>query len=233
MEIKILQGMEGALRAVGTAVVIDVLRAFTTTCHAMASGAGKIMAVARAETAFGLRDALPDAVLLGERKGIRIPGFDLGNSPSGLRGLDFKGRAVIITTSNGTRGLLAAQRADEILTGSFVNANALVRYIQRENPGTLSLVCMGSHGVPSIEDTLCAQYVQEAVLGRRPDFDGIRQTILDSPRVAAYKAANNPDMPVADLDMCLKIDQFDFILRAHPGPAGAVRLERDDVPRHH
>ena len=79
--IEILQGRRGASRAHGIVVVIDVLRAFSTACYIMAAGARRLLAVADADVARRMKSRHREAVLVGERGGYRLDGFDMGNSP--------------------------------------------------------------------------------------------------------------------------------------------------------
>ena len=81
MEIQILQLTEGAKKAKGLTVVIDVFRAFSTACYVFAAGAEKIIPVEHVEEAFNLKKTLTNVVMLGERLERKVPGFDFGNSP--------------------------------------------------------------------------------------------------------------------------------------------------------
>lgn len=223
------EGLQGARQANGIVVIIDVLRAFTTACYVVAAGAERLFTVARRSDALALAKQFADVVLMGERDGLRIPGFDLGNSPSQLSDFEFQDRTVILTTSNGTRGLFAAQGAQQVLTGSFVNAGALVQYLHDQKPAKVSLVCMGSRGEPAIEDTLCAHYLKTHIQGQPQDFESLRAEILSHPRVTIYKTAAIADMPAEDLTLALQTDCFDFVLRAEKGPHNSLLLERVDI----
>lgn len=223
--IEILHRIQGAARARGIAVVIDVLRAFSTACYIAAAGAGRIWIAADRGSALHLSRTFGPAVRVGERQGRRMPGFDFGNSPSRLAGVRLAGRPVIFTTSNGTRGLAAACAADQVLAGSFVNAAALVAYVRGQSPRRVSLVCMGSGGRPALEDTLCALYLKAALEGRPLAFAPLRAAILRGAGAVAFQRADCADMPPADLALCLAKDRFDFVLRAVTDPAGAMCLE--------
>ena len=146
MQIEILQLTEGAKKAKGTTVVIDVFRAFSTACYLFAAGASRIIPVELVEEALRLKEQIPDAILLGERNEKKVEGFDFGNSPSHLAYHNFNGATIIMTTSSGTKGLMNATGADEILTGSFVNAGTIIRYLKGRNPQNISLVSMGYEG---------------------------------------------------------------------------------------
>jgi 2-phosphosulfolactate phosphatase len=225
--IRVVHQIRGAARAQGLTVVIDVLRAFTTTCHIAAGGARQILVYDTTDHLL-LKQRHPGAILVGERDGRRLPGFDAGNSPSQARLLEWTGRTVLISTSNGTRGLIAARNAQHVLCGSFVNAHAIVSYIRDRAPAVVSLVCMGSRGRPTVEDTLCAHYLRACLLDEPADFTTIRRKIMAGPCAAGFLCSKSPDMPPQDLDLCLSLNCFDFVLVASAGPNASVSLERCD-----
>lgn len=220
MRIDILRFAEGAKQARGLVVVIDVFRAFSTACYVMAGGAERIVPVGDLELAYRLKRLLPDAVLIGERGGVRQPGFDYGNSPTRVRDVRFDGKTVIQTTSAGTQGIANARDADEIVTGSFVNAGAVVRYILSRRPERVSLVCMGfAAREPAEEDELCAEYIRNALLGRPNDFAAIVARLRGESGTNRFlDAEGDPDAdnPRSDFDLCLALDRFPFVLRAEP-----------------
>ena len=206
--------ISGARRARGLAVVIDVFRAFTTATYVMANGAERIIPVGSLEETFELKRLHPDWVLMGERGGARVEGFDFGNSPFEIKSVDFTGKTVIQTTGAGTQGVVNAVRAEEILLGSFVIADAIVRYIRRAQPKVVSLVAMGSGGAePSEEDELCASYIEEALLGRVLDFNEAKRRIKESSSGAKFFDPSQPQYHEEDFYMALELSKFDFILR--------------------
>ncbi|MDG3005068.1 2-phosphosulfolactate phosphatase [Paludisphaera mucosa] len=146
----------GALRG-GVAVVIDVLRASTTIVHALAHGCTAVIPCGEIDEARRVAAGLPrgSALLGGERHGVPIEGFDLGNSPGEYTAEACRGRTLVMTTTNGTRALLASLEAETVLVGSFVNFAATVqRLIHEERP--VHLVCAGTEGAVSYEDALLA-----------------------------------------------------------------------------
>ena len=214
MQIKILQLTEGARNAIGTTVVIDVFRAFSTACYLMEAGAKMIIPVGRVEDAFLLKKRFPNAVLLGERSEKKVDGFDFGNSPTHLKGHDLAGKTIIMTTSSGTKGLMNATRADEILTGSFVNAGAIIRYLQQKDPEHVSLVCMGYEGDRSTqEDTFLAEYIQSKLTGQATNFAMMKAILRNGDGARLLDPANNGWSPATDFDLCLDLDRFDFVLK--------------------
>ncbi len=228
MHIEILDLLEGARNAKGLVVVIDVFRAFSTACYASDKGAGPIYPVGDIDTAYQLKEQMPNALLVGERDERMPPGFDYGNSPYHLMVGDIGGRAVVHTTSSGTQGIANALQADEIITGSFVNAGAIVRYIQHRKPSNVSLVCMGyACNYPTDEDTLCAVYIQNCLLGIHSDFDAMRSKIRSGSGARFFAPESQSWAPQEDFELCLDLNRFDFVLRAHKNPQYTL-LERVD-----
>lgn len=231
MEIKILQLIEGAKKAVGLTVIIDVFRAFSTACYVFDKGAEKIIPVGKLETAYSLKEKNPNYLLMGERKGKMLSGFDYGNSPYLIQEKEFTGRTVIHTTSAGTQGIVNAINAQEIITGSFVNAEAVADYIIKKSPVKVSLVCMGYAGIePADEDIFCAHYIKSLVQRKTGSSEAgaffytdeekemKKKKIIEKLREGSGRRFFDPDnqewSPSADFDFCLQFDIFDFILRA-------------------
>ena len=216
MNIRILQLIEGAKAARGLSVVIDVFRAFSTACYILGNGAERIIPLGDLDLAYRLKQENPSYLLIGERDGKRQPGFDHGNSPAEIEHEDFTGCTAVQTTSAGTQGIANAGGADEIISGSFCNAGAIIRYIQAQNPQEVSLVCMG-HGAlaPSDEDTLCAEYIKDSLEGKVPDFQGIYRKLKYGESGKRFFDPQMPWSPEADFDLCLALDRFDFVLKVH------------------
>lgn len=173
----------------GIAVVIDILRASTTVTHALANDASQIIPCETVDEARSLRDERGESLLLGgERGGEIIDGFDLGNSPTAYSRDAVAGRTVAFTTTNGTRALLRSAQAARILVGSFANLNAVVRLLTSSQE-PIHLVCAGTDGFISTEDTLFAGAVCDA-LDSAGEF-----TMNDSARLAGshWKRCSNSD----------------------------------------
>jgi 2-phosphosulfolactate phosphatase len=138
-------------------VVIDLLRATSTICQALASGALEVVPVLEVEDALAAAAAAEyrSAIVLGgERKGGRIPGFDLGNSPSEYTLAAVGDRRVFITTTNGTRALHHARYARRVIVGSCLNLSAVVASIKDE--ARVDVLCAGTNGLETDEDILAA-----------------------------------------------------------------------------
>jgi 2-phosphosulfolactate phosphatase len=206
--------LEGAKHATGLTVVIDVFRAFTTAAFAIANGARRIYPVTTVEEAFELNRLHHDWVLMGERDGKQVPGFDFGNSPYDIKDIDFTDCSLIQTTSAGTRGLFNAYNAEEILPGSFVIADAIVDYIRRRNPKTVSLVAMGWGGiVKSPEDELLAEYIESKLVGEEPDFIAIKEKVKSHPEGAKFFDPLQVTFQEGDFYCAMDLNRFSFCLK--------------------
>ncbi|MFW5656560.1 MAG: 2-phosphosulfolactate phosphatase [Bacteroidota bacterium] len=227
MNIQTFQLIDGARKARGLAVVIDVFRAFTVEPYLISLGAKTIHPVASIDQAYELKDKTPNAMLVGEREEQKPPGFDCGNSPTEAKTLDFKGKTVIHTTSSGTQGIANAVNADEILTGSFVNAPAIVRYIQQQKPENVSLVCMGYASLyPTEEDTFCAKYIEALLTGKEPDFNNMVNTIRETSGKRFFVPEKQSHAPESDFHICLEVGVFDFVLKVEKNKAGLNYVTR-------
>ena len=231
MNIQILHMVEGAKAARGLTVIIDVFRAFTVETYLMRNNAHRIYPVGDVQTAFDYKAAHPETTLLcGERNGITIEGFDFGNSPSQLEHEDLTGKSVVHTTSAGTQGIANAVHADEIITGSLVNAAAIAEYIRRKNPETVSLVCMGLNCLrPIEEDTLCAEYIQSLLEGKELPNLQERITDLRNTSGAKFFDPSHPEFPERDFHLSVELDSCNFVLRLKKNPDGLDYMERIDI----
>jgi 2-phosphosulfolactate phosphatase len=158
------------------AVVIDVLRATTSIVVAFQHGCRSILPVPNAEEALAARAASPKAVLAGEQGGLRVPGFDLGNSPREFTGEAVGGRDVILTTSNGTKALRAAAGGRTVAIGAFRNRAAVGDWLVARGADSL-IVCSGYEGGFSLEDAVCAGAIADRVVQLAAGFilgDGAR-----------------------------------------------------------
>ena len=225
MNIEILHLVEGAKKARGLTVVIDVFRAFSLACYMMNQGAKRIIPVDDIETAYRLKTENPDYLLVGERHNKKPTGFDFGNSPHQVRNYSFNGKTVIHTTSAGTKGIVNAAFSDEILTGSFVNAGAIIKYIKKSKPQKVSLVCMGySASHPIEEDSYCAQYIKNTLEHRSSDFEQMVKTIRSTSGKRFFMDDMQEHCPSEDFCLCLDLNRFDFILKAEKISGGLIHL---------
>ncbi len=208
-----------------TVVVIDVLRATSSASTALANGAAAVLAVAEVEEARAAARALGalgvPALLGGERDGLRIDGFDCGNSPREYTPEVAGGRMVILTTTNGTKAVrLAAPRADQLYIACFLDIDSLVGHLARQRraygAGGIVFFASGTKGEPVLEDTTCA------VLGARlAEAAGLGTPTPAAAATATVIAPHLDDLPAmmrhskhgqdlialgfeADLDFCAR-----------------------------
>jgi len=153
--------------AAPTGVVIDVIRATTTICQALAAGYGRVFCTAEVDEARTLRDALGEGVLGGERNAVRIPGFDLGNSPREY--LEPVADTLVLSTTNGTRAVVAAaQRCERVFIASLLNLSAVVEAV-RVTGADVVVVCAGVQGTLALDDAFVAGRIVELLAWERTD----------------------------------------------------------------
>jgi len=161
-----------------TAVVIDVLRATTTAAAALHHGAAGIVPVETIEEARALAKTLsPPPLLGGERGGLPIEGFDLGNSPAAYDER-VRGRWIVFTTTNGTRAIHACRTARQVVLAAFANLSAITDWLAARRQ--VALVCSGTDGQITLEDVLCAG----ALLDLWSDGDPSSWQLDDASRLA-------------------------------------------------
>ncbi|MFN9721298.1 MAG: 2-phosphosulfolactate phosphatase [Planctomycetota bacterium] len=149
-----------------TAVIIDVLRASSTIITALANGATAVAPCSNPEEARAIREQRPAGTTLlgGERGGVRIDGFDYGNSPAEYSRERVADKLLSFTTTNGTRALLSSRNAQTILIGAFLNRAAIISRLKSES-SAIHLVCAGTDGVITGEDVLFAGAVVDDLAG--------------------------------------------------------------------
>jgi 2-phosphosulfolactate phosphatase len=155
----------GALRG-AVAVVVDVLRATTVMVQALAAGCEALVPCAEIDEAKSFASRLSEGTVLlaGERQGLPIAGFDLGNSPGDFTPEVCRGKTLVMTTTNGTRAILACREAETVLVAAFTNLSATVSFLL-EQRRPVHVVCAGTVGHVSLEDTLLAGAIAGAVVG--------------------------------------------------------------------
>lgn len=205
-----------------TVVVVDVVRATTTLVEALANGARAIYATASTEEAVKLAQSLgrEDTLLCGERKGSKVPGFDLGNSPREFTRAAVGGKRLVMSTTNGTRALAKGQHSARLLTGAFTNLSAVARAV--DGADRIVVLCAGREGRFTLDDALCAGYLVRKVQGER-------ECVMNdaSQAVAAWAGFREPTRKFLettdggralveiglgeDLDVCAEIDRHDVV----------------------
>jgi len=223
-KVNVLHLIDGAKQAEGLTVIIDVFRAFSLENYLYDMGVELIRPIGSVEEAFKLKETTPNSLLFGERNGIKVEGFDFGNSPSSVNADIVKGKTILHTTSAGTQGVVNAKNATRILAGSLVNAKAIAEYIIETQPEVVSLVCMGWNAEElAAEDELCAEYIKSILDGK--DLPNMDERVADL-QFHGGEHFFNPDtqevFPEPDFWMCIKYDRFPYILEIYKDEIGYV-----------
>jgi 2-phosphosulfolactate phosphatase len=219
-------------------VLIDVLRASSTIVSALAAGAREARCFASvAEARRARRAAAGRPVLLcGERKGRKVPGFDLGNSPGEFTPKRCAGRTLLMTTTNGTRALGRTRLAREVIIGCFLNLSAVAARLSAAR-GDVALLCAGTEGEVSAEDVAFAgalaceiaengialtESAQQAV----PVWRAARRSLT---RFLAASRGGRPLVEIGlerDIRFCARRNRFDLVPRV-VGRADGFRIAAD------
>lgn len=155
-------------------VVIDVFRATSAICTAFQHGVKRIIPVSSVDEAKEYQ--AKGMVAAAERHGEIVEGFDIGNSPFSYMNPALKGKEVVLTTTNGTKAIERAKAADHIIVGSFLNIDAVCRYLERMNKDVI-LLCAGWRDRYNMEDSLFAGAVINR-LKHNPIFKGLADSSL-------------------------------------------------------
>lgn len=199
-------------------VVIDVIRATTTMVEALANGARAIYPVASTEEAVKLAQSLgrEDTLLCGERRGVKVEGFDLGNSPGEYTSAVVKDKRLVMSTTNGTVALAEAAEAKRVLACSLTNLTAVADAVRGED--SLVVLCAGRQNRFSLDDALCAGHLLQKL-----DGEGELEMNDGARAASALAAAMEPTRALlagtaagealdaiglaGDLDVCADLDR--------------------------
>ena len=136
-----------------TVVVIDIFRASSAICTAIAHGVAEIIPIDSLEEAHRLKDE--GFIVAAERKGEVVNGFDFGNSPFSFMQEKIKGKSVALTTTNCTHAIHRAKGAKQLVIASFLNISAIAEFlIGIEN--NVILLCAGWNNNFNLEDSVFA-----------------------------------------------------------------------------
>lgn len=211
MQIEIIRSLEDASKAKGLAIIIDVFRAFSVEAYLFANGADKIIPVLDIEEAHELKKKNPEYILIGERAGLKLDGFDYGNSPTEIIDVDFAGKTIVHSTTNGTKGLINAINSDVILSGSFLIADSIIKYIKQGNFNTISFVCTSPDPEADNEDIMLAYYIRDVLNGTKINELEIKESLRNTSAYAFL--LNEAGVPETDIELCLEFNKFNFIIK--------------------
>ena len=217
MNVQILIATDGCEKAKGTCVVFDVLRASSVECHLHLVGAKKVIPQEKIEDTLAMKAKDKDVVLLGERSGIKLEGFDFNNSPKQvLENADkIKGKIAYHNTEAGTQAInkcLECKNVDEVLVCSPNNINATLKYLKSENKKDITLVAAGCVE-KCYEDLLVCEYFKSLLLGETPkmNMEQIKQKAKETTGSKFFKGLSyfTPE----DFDICFKENIFNKNLK--------------------
>ena len=212
-------------------VVIDVLRATSTIVTAFMNGCRSIVPVAEVEEAFQLvRGSMPHALIGGEREGIAVDGFDLGNSPQEYTSSRVQGKTVVLTTTNGSRAFRSLPQGTVGIAASFLNLEAVARYCLRQGRDIL-FILSGGEGKFSLEDTVCAGGIlgiirkqlqgglemTDAALAAEILYDHFRRNLVAMLRSALHGRSLIEIGAESDLEYCAQVDVTVVVPFYHDG----------------
>jgi 2-phosphosulfolactate phosphatase len=205
-------------------IVVDVIRATSTIAQALAAGYERVLCCAEIEEARALRAELPSSLVGGERKAVRIEGFDVGASPREF--LEARAETLILTTTNGTRAILeAAKHCDDVVLGSLLNLDAVAAAVGGRD---MVVACAGFQGAFALDDAYCAGRIVQLVKGSRTDA-AIGSELIARAFPTALEAFNartyGPSGLEEDIAFCARENVLDVVPRlvGMVGPAAEIR----------
>ena len=213
--------------------MVDVIRATSTICQALASGYERVLCAAEVETARALRDETPDVTLGGERLGFRIEGFDLGNSPREY--LEPRSAVLVMSTTNGTRAIVtAAERCERVLIASLLNLEAVTE-AARAHGEDVAIFCAGVKGSFALDDAYVAGRIVAALGCERSDAAEAAVRLADSYATAeeAFRQSrsgrnlinNGPELE-ADIAYCVRESVLTVVPRYQEMHGAAAEISR-------
>jgi 2-phosphosulfolactate phosphatase len=213
-------------------VVIDVLRAATTVAAALDAGAKAVIPFETVDEAASRARAYArgEVQLAGERRMVKVDGFDLGNSPAEYTPASVDGRTILYTTTNGTMALAATHGARACYFAAFVNVAATVASVRSaiEVGGDVTIICAGHERHVALEDVVCAGRLVRGIaadlpgvmrgdgarvaeMAERPFIGGIATVALEAGHAKALIAAGF----ARDVELCFTLDRYDRAVRYH------------------
>jgi 2-phosphosulfolactate phosphatase len=223
-----LPEVDGASLSESTVVVIDVVRATTTIIEALANGARAIFPTDSTEDAVRLASSLgrEDSILCGERKGEKIEGFDLGNSPAEFVREMVEDKKLVMSTTNGTRALSVAQEGKRVLPCALTNLGAVAAEVASVEH--MSIICAGREDSFSLDDALCAGHLIQRILDARAEGDeepemndasraarALAQARKPTKRFLSLAAGGRAVIEIGleeDLAICADVDRHDIVV---------------------
>lgn len=210
-----------------TAIVLDILRATSTIVTALACGCREVMPVETVAEALSVSQQRPEVILGGERESLIISGFHLGNSPLEYVHEKVGGKVVVLTTTNGTKAIRrAAAGSREVFIGSLLNAKSVAKEALRTGRDIV-LICAGTRGEFSLEDTVAAGIIIKELRNLSGDSSFLPGSDLaaaarrlgevyeDNPLQALYDSLHGQRLAgmglAADMEWCARLNYYDLV----------------------
>jgi 2-phosphosulfolactate phosphatase len=196
----------------GVVVVIDVLRAFSTAAYALGGGAEVIHLVAGLDEAVELGRSL-GAVVMGEEGGKKPPAYDLPNSPYLVSQADLAGREVVLRTSSGTQGVIAAIDAERLFVAGLANASATAHAVDECGLGAPAYVLTGWWpDWAADDDRVAAEHIEARRTGTPVDDAATADALRATPEAFRTLEAGEGNMDPRDIDLAADVDRFGFAM---------------------
>ena len=211
MTVRIIEGRRTQNFDKSTKVLVDIFRSTSSMPVLMARGATRILPTDSIREARRLKRLNTSYVLVGERFGLRIPGFDYNNSPVELMKADVSGKTIVFTSTNGTRVLGKIAGTGRILIGSFINAGAIAEALSSED--NVDIILSGRPDGPADEDQIFGEYLRGMLEGSNPDFKIYADRVRQSKGAARLRLM----LGGPDIEACLQLDSADFALEYTDG----------------
>lgn len=210
MEINIFTPDKDASEIEGFTIVVDVFRAFSTAYYIYDNNPQKYILSESIEHSFELKRERENVLLIGERQGVQIEGFDFGNSPADIAGKNFSKNIIVHTTTSGTKGVLAQPPENEVVVGSFVNIQAIINHVHSSGIEKVNIYCTAMPDKKyGEEDIVFAEYLKARLLNSPCSFE---ETVTYLRNGTGRVFVDEIFAPYSDFLMCMDINRFDFIL---------------------
>jgi len=190
-----------------TVISIDLLRSGTSMTWALVNGATKVIPTADAAEAVSIASRMGGCVLGGERGGVKISGFDLGNSPFEYNKEAVSGKSVVVSTTNGTGAICGTEGAANVLLGCMLNCTAVARRAV-ELGNDVIIMCAGTDGDISADDLYAAGAIAETII-RLSDGDA-RACDMTLVACMVYKSWKNDQRELSVTHHCAKLIHLGF-----------------------
>jgi 2-phosphosulfolactate phosphatase len=197
-------------------IVIDVFRAFTTASYILERTPDHYILSTKSDVISRLSLIYPNTLLIGKPEINATLIYDIPNSPTRTKEREIKNKTILHRTEAGAKGVLDAlkNQSSVVLAAGFVNAHATVEYIKLNKIQHISILPMGHEAAtPSLEDDICAQYIQALIENTKMDLELCLSAIRES--VGRYFFTDDQwQYPKEDLERCLKLNRFNFAIQA-------------------